>query len=66
MTTLGELKLFVDGCFRLLCLQAISECVAKYSHDEERKLAFRARRLNEIVESGVGAAADPKDVPAKK
>lgn len=40
--------------------QAIYECLGRYTKDEARVKAFKERRIDEIVEAGVGAAAAPK------
>lgn len=42
-------------------LQAIGECVAPFSKDAARMQAFKDARIAEIVEKGIGAAADPKE-----
>jgi hypothetical protein len=41
--------------------QAIGECLAPYSKDVARMKAFKDARIAEIVEKGIGAAADPKE-----
>ena len=39
-------------------MQHIYECLGSYTKDEARIKEFKDRRINEIVDAGLGAAAD--------